>query len=125
MITLLDTDVLIEVLKGQAKMLQKVRSFDQCAVSAVSAMELIFGAKNKAEVQEIGNALSELMFLYITEQISVKALSLMQHYSKSHGLAIPDALIAATAISEGFNLYTLNVKDFRFMDELTLCSEGY
>ncbi len=118
--TLLDTDVLIEILKGREKALQKVRDFDQCAVSAVSAMELIFGAKNKAEVEEIENALSELTFFYITKQISVTALSLMQSYSKSHGLAIPDALIAATAIQEDVRLYTLNVRDFRFISELRL-----
>lgn len=45
----------------------------------------------------------------------------MRKYSKSHGLGIPDALIAATAIIEELPLLTLNVKDFRYIDTLSLC----
>ncbi len=82
-----------------------------------------FGARDKTEVQEIETALTELTFYYITETISEKALSLMKDYSKSHGLAVPDALIAATAISEGLYLYTLNVKDFRFIHGVSLVGE--
>jgi len=44
----------------------------------------------------------------------------MLKYTKSHGLAVPDALIAATAIVNNVKLYTLNVKDFKFIDELIL-----
>ena len=50
-----------------------------------------------------------------------KPLELMRKYSKSHGLGIPDALIAATAIIEELPLLTLNVRDFRYIDTLSLC----
>jgi tRNA(fMet)-specific endonuclease VapC len=35
-------------------------------------------------------------------------------------LAIPDGFIAATAIAGNIELFTLNVKDFRYIDELKL-----
>jgi predicted nucleic acid-binding protein len=41
-------------------------------------------------------------------------------YSKSHGLAIPDAIIAATSLVCNINLFTLNVKDFTFIKGITL-----
>jgi len=44
----------------------------------------------------------------------------MEEYSLSHKLAIPDALIAATAVVNSISLYTLNTKDFRFIEGLTL-----
>jgi tRNA(fMet)-specific endonuclease VapC len=44
----------------------------------------------------------------------------MENYSLSHKLAIPDALIAATALSHDMSLYTLNLKDFRFIEGINL-----
>lgn len=44
----------------------------------------------------------------------------METYSLSHKLSLPDALIAATAIEHDIPLYTLNLKDFRFISMLQL-----
>ena len=44
----------------------------------------------------------------------------MIRYSLSHKITIPDALIAATALVHDISLYTLNIKDFRFIEELNL-----
>ncbi|KXK15369.1 MAG: PIN domain protein, partial [Chloroflexi bacterium OLB14] len=53
-------------------------------------------------------------------EISEITLSLLETYSLSHRLSLPDAIIAATALRHNFNLYTLNIKDFRFIDGLGL-----
>ena len=39
----------------------------------------------------------------------------METYSLSHRLSLPDALIAAMALEHDLELYTLNIKDFRFI----------
>jgi hypothetical protein len=44
----------------------------------------------------------------------------MAQYSLSHKLTIPDALIAATALTHNISLYTLNLKDFRFIQGLNI-----
>ena len=44
----------------------------------------------------------------------------MVQYSLSHKLTIPDALIAATALTHNISLYTLNLKDFRFIQGLNI-----
>lgn len=41
----------------------------------------------------------------------------------SHKLSLPDGLIAATAITEDIPLYTLNKKDFRYIENLRLYQE--
>lgn len=52
--------------------------------------------------------------------ISELATNMIEKYAKSHGLGIPDALIAATAICHSIELLTYNVKDFKFIDSLKL-----
>ena len=52
--------------------------------------------------------------------ISQKFLELMEAYTLSHKLSIPDALIAATALIHQLELYTLNLKDFRYIPGLKL-----
>jgi tRNA(fMet)-specific endonuclease VapC len=118
---LLDTNILIEVLKGNNSIIDRLIPERQYGISAVCAMELIYGARDKAEVKKIEKALSQLRCYHITSAISKTALDLMHQYSKSHGLSIPDALIAATAIIEEISLFTLNIKDFRYIDALSLC----
>ncbi len=44
----------------------------------------------------------------------------MLKYSLSHNLDLPDALIASTAIIYDLELYTLNLKHFRYIDNLKL-----
>jgi predicted nucleic acid-binding protein len=44
----------------------------------------------------------------------------MQRFYLSHGLLIPDALIAATALDYGITLYTKNVRHFRMISGLTV-----
>lgn len=39
---------------------------------------------------------------------------------KKHKVKIPDAIIAATAIAQGFTLLTRNVEDFKKIDKLDI-----
>jgi predicted nucleic acid-binding protein len=56
----------------------------------------------------------------IDEQISEMAVNLLKTYRLSHGLLIPDALIAATALVTDSRFVTKNQKDYRFIDGLKL-----
>jgi len=83
-------------------------------------MELYYGALNKRELNKIKKALSEFSILPLNEEITEIAINLIEKYSKSHGLKIPDALIASTAIYYDISLWTYNIKDFRFIEDLSL-----
>lgn len=119
---LVDTNILIEYLKGNPLIIEKIGNigFENISVCSISVMELYFGAFNKAELNSIKKALMALEILDINERISQLATNLMEKYSKSHNLTIPDGLIAATAINNKCKLYTLNIKDFKFINNLKL-----
>lgn len=56
----------------------------------------------------------------LNELISRKALELLNNYRLSHGLLIPDALIASSAIILNIPLLTKNQSDYRFIPEVNL-----
>ena len=119
---LCDTNILIELYKNNGTVIEAIKRIgpSNLAVSVVTEAELYFGALNKAELRQIQQHLSLLTRFHITLPISELFLMLMAQYSLSHSLAIPDALIAATAIHQDIPLMTLNVKDFRFIPKLEL-----
>lgn len=96
---------------------------ENIAISSVTAGELVFGALNKKELQTIKKNIDNLVVLHINDLISRKFIDLMFKYSKSHGLAVPDALIASTALINNLELYTLNQKDFKYIEDLKLFND--
>ncbi|MEI6057324.1 MAG: type II toxin-antitoxin system VapC family toxin [Lentisphaerota bacterium] len=118
---LLDTNILIEVFKGNKEIFDALQKENDLCISSITSMELYFGALNKPETTKIQKALRAFRVVHLNQEISIKAIELVETYSKSHGLMIPDAIIAATAIIESTSLKTLNKKDFRFIKELNIC----
>jgi hypothetical protein len=119
---LCDTNILIEIYKANAKIIKSVKKIGQenIAVSDVTCAELLFGARNKKELQTIRKDLNKLTVLPIQSIVSAMAVELVEKYALSHKLSLPDALIAATAIIYNVELYTLNVKDFKFLENVRL-----
>ncbi len=119
---LCDTNILIEIYKGNLGVTEIVKSIGQqnIAVSDVTCAELIFGARNKKELQVIRKDLKKLHILPIEANISTLAVELVEKYALSHKLSLPDSLIAATAIIHDIELYTLNLKDFRLLKSVRL-----
>ena len=119
---LCDTDIFIEALKNNPRATDSLRNigFENIAISAITLMELYFGALNKRELAKMKSRLLKLKIVQLDQDISESATGLVERYAKSHGLHIPDALIAATAISHRMELLTYNVKDFKFIERIRL-----
>ncbi len=117
----LDTNILIEVLKGNQFVVEKLEknNFEYC-VSSITVMELYFGALNKAELFSLKKFIKLFEVIELNNNISNISTELIFEYAKSYNLSIPDSLIASTAISENIKLYTLNLKDFKYIDGLIL-----
>lgn len=80
-------------------------------------MELYYGALNNVELRKIKKYIEAFEIIQINQEISQLATDLIEKYSKSNNLNLPDALIAATAIICDI---TLNLKDFRYIEKLKL-----
>jgi len=116
---LIDTNVFIAILKGNAKLKSYIENL-VCALDTTVYAELIQGAKNKAEVQKIERYLIRFELIHSDKVVSRKTIELIRTYSKSHGLVFGDAIIAATCLENDLTLITYNVKDFRFVSGLKI-----
>ena len=119
---LCDTNILIEIYRSNAKIIEVVKQIGQenIAVSDVTCAEILYGARDKKELQIIRKDLNKLTVLPIQSSVSKLAVELVEKYALSHKLSLPDALIASTAIIHNIELYTLNIKDFRFLEDVKL-----
>jgi len=119
---LCDTNILIEFYKNNNAILQELRQIgsNNLTISVITRAELYYGAINKNELNRIQKHLDLLQNIHIDRPNSEQFIQLMVNYSLSHKLTIPDTLIADTALVNDLELYTLNIKDFRFIDNLRL-----
>lgn len=115
---LLDTNIIIEYFKDNKSIIHELKKIGEIniAISEVTAAELIYGAFNKSELKKILETISTINKISIDTEISSFSISLMTGYSLTHKLSFPDALIAATAIKNNMPLFTLNKKDFKYLD---------
>lgn len=121
-LVLWDTNILIEHYKNNQQIIEELRKIGQenIVISIITVGELIYGALNKIELRRILQDISHLQVFHINSDIGNLHLDLMTDFSLSHNLTLPDAFIAATAIYHKIPLYTLNKKDFRFLERLDL-----
>ena len=111
---LVDSDVLIWLLRGNPKALAHMQGLVDWHISAVSYMELVQGCRNKAELKTIQKVFKSTGsdVLPITVAVSDMACKLVETYALSHSLFMADALIAATAVCYSLPLLTANNKHF-------------
>lgn len=117
---ILDTNILIEILKNNTKTIEMVEKFDLHYISEVTKMELYYGAFNNQELEKLKKFLDLFEIIPINTNISNIASNLIYKYAKSHNLNIPDGLIAATTLETGYELFTYNLKDFKYIESLNL-----
>lgn len=125
MVSLIDTDVMIDVSRSNASAAGYVDSLIDPAISIVTAQELIVGARDKRDLAGIDSLVSAYPVIHIDAAIGQLAYDLLKRYAKSDGLRTFDSLIAATAISRGFELVSRNRKHFAMIDGLRLESPQY
>ena len=122
-LTIVDTDVLIDAALQISKAIDCLDGLEQnsmLSVSVITQMELFVGCRNKTELGNTKRFLQRFQVLKLSDQISDKAIGLLLQYRLSHGLAIPDALIAATAITFNQPFISKNQRDYRFISGLRL-----
>ncbi|HEX9777289.1 MAG TPA: type II toxin-antitoxin system VapC family toxin [Geopsychrobacteraceae bacterium] len=119
---LVDTDVLIWYLRGKERAYEAIESLNGFSISVITYMELVQGMRNKQELNSLRQALRRWNagVIYVSEEISAKAMFYVEQHFLSHSLELADALIGASAISHGIPLLTGKEKHYRMLSDLEL-----
>jgi predicted nucleic acid-binding protein len=114
---LLDTDVLIDYLRGVPEAIHFLEHLeDPLLLSAISVAELFAGARPGREMQALKDFLSAFDIVPIDHEVARQGGLFRGTYGPSHGSRLADALIAATATIQGATLVTLNSKHFPMVE---------
>lgn len=113
---LVDSDILIEVFRGRDRiLLQAWHDLSQrevlVATSAINVAELWRGVL-APERDALRQLLAELTCLPLDREEGELAGELMRRYAPSHGLELPDALIASVAVTQRLDFWTRNRRHF-------------
>ena len=119
---IIDTDVLIWYMRGNEKAYEIIENSQTFFISVVTYIELVQGMRNKKELNNLRKALHgwNAQILYLSEEISAKAMFSVEQHFLSHSIQLADALIGATAIAKGFPILTANDKDYKIMKDIQI-----
>lgn len=110
---LVDSDVLIDYLRGQPEAITWLEAeHEGTFVSAMSVAELFQGVREGSERRQLDMMLSAFTVLPITAAIAERGGLLRRQYARAHGCGLGDCLIAATAEEHDLELVTMNVRHF-------------
>jgi tRNA(fMet)-specific endonuclease VapC len=118
----IDTNILIEIIRQNISILEKCDAIggENLAISSISYVEFLVGSIDKADFYRNIKFLKRFKQIPVDENINNELVSIFENYSLSHQPAVADMLIAATAIHYKAPLFTLNIKDFRYLSDLVL-----
>lgn len=105
---IIDTCILIDYLRGISQAQQYLATPTQRAISIMTWMEILVGAKGEAESHFLKQFLQQFQLINLDKTISEQAVILRQQYR----MRLPDAIIWATATVHHGKLVTRNTKDF-------------
>jgi len=119
---LCDTNIFISWFKGEDHTIAALQAIglENILIPSVTTMELIQGVRNKKELFQFQKKLKNYNIIHFNERTSQIAIELIKAYKLSKGLLIPDAIIAATALTYNLRLFTYNLKDFNFIPNIRL-----
>jgi len=117
---IVDSDIVIHVSRGRdadvlRRWAQLSQSSDQMLCSPVTVAD-VWGGARVHELSLLTELVNALVCLPINEQIGRKAGDYLREFGKSHGVEVPDALIAAAASLTGAALWTGNRKHYPMRD---------
>ncbi|MDA3797615.1 MAG: type II toxin-antitoxin system VapC family toxin [Kiritimatiellae bacterium] len=116
---LVDTDVLIDFLRGNDKACKFIKTnFESIVLSTITVAELYSGVLEGNERKYLDEFIDLVTVIPVTEKIAIQGGLFKRDYIKSHGTGFADAIIAATTTVLGLTLCSLNRKHFPMIDNL-------
>ncbi|MCZ7384290.1 MAG: type II toxin-antitoxin system VapC family toxin [Candidatus Methanoperedens sp.] len=124
----IDTDVLIDLLRNKEYAVSKIRELEkkeELATTDINAFELYFGAYNSRDknrnISSTKGLLKTLTLLHTREESMETAGRIFaEKRAKGKMIEIRDLLIAAIALQNGYKLLTNNREHFEWIEGLAL-----
>jgi predicted nucleic acid-binding protein len=104
-----DTNILIDYLNGIDAAKAELARYSNRQISVISYIEVMVGAKNTSEENAIQGFLGTFEILELSAEIAKEAISIRKQYR----LKIPDAIVYASARTQGCMLVSRNTKDLK------------
>lgn len=118
----IDADVLVSHLRGRPSARE---FFDRIQpsrriLSAVVQMELLRGATDRLDLRRLRRFFDSSFgaLVHVNEEISRRAIALVERHALAHRMKAADALVAATALTLRASLATANLRDYDFISGL-------
>jgi len=111
---LLDTDVLVEILRGrpEAASWLETQGSRLVGLPVLVCMEILQGARNRREQRQIVELIRRYAWIHLERPDSEQALAWFETYHLSHNVGVMDCLIASLAARLALPLYTFNTKHY-------------
>jgi predicted nucleic acid-binding protein len=106
--SVVDTCVLIDYLKGDERAARELTGDPHAVMSVVSLAELLVGARNPEAERAVKGLAKKVKPIPVDEDVAAAAAAIR----RSDGLKLPNAIILATAERLGTRLVTRNTRDF-------------
>jgi predicted nucleic acid-binding protein len=104
-----DTNILIDYLNGIDAAKVELARYSIRQISVISFIEVMVGAKNATEENAIQGFLGTFEILELSAEIAREAISIRKQFR----LKIPDAIVYASARTQGCMLISRNTKDLK------------
>jgi predicted nucleic acid-binding protein len=119
-IMLIDSDVLIWYIRGNKNAQNTISNNIPFKISVINYMEVIQGMRDKKELKSFQKCLKKwsVDIIQINENISTRAMFLVEDYYLSHSMEAGDAIIASTALENQEAILTGNDKHYKFIPNI-------
>jgi len=118
---LVDTDVLIDVLRNHSDTVAWLRGLPEAPdIPGYVAMELYQGCHDKREADAVSKLLRPFLVVWPSSLECHSALRQFAALKLSHSIGLLDCLIAACAVERTATLYSFNVKHYLAYPGLTV-----
>ena len=104
-----DTNILIDYLNGIDAAREELARYRVRLISIITFIEVLVGAKEAGEEKAIRGFLAAFQIIELSAEIAKEAIAIR----KELRLKIPDAIVYATARSQGCLLVSRNTKEFK------------
>ena len=118
---LCDTGVFIQLVRGNSTFEREILRIGSgnLGISDISVGDIYFGIR-RGESRRTKELIRYFQRFTLSKDVSKLFVEIMSDRSLPR-MTIPDALIAATAITNQIQLFTLNVNDFKFFCSVIFC----